>query len=81
MRIIIDLEKEKLHTLTILAEQYHISRAALVRKAIDALLQSSAKQQACEDVFGILKKSHKIEGLSFQKRMRSEWAHHQPRNL
>ena len=73
MRTIVDIEKEKLQALGILAKQHHISRAALIREAIDALLKSSAKQQKCEDVFGILKGRHKFEGLNFQKKLRSEW--------
>jgi len=73
MRTIIDIEKEKLQALTILAQDHHVSRATLIRKAIDSLLEQSLKQKKTEDVFGILKKQYKIEGLAFQKRLRSEW--------
>lgn len=73
MRTIIDIEKEKLQALTILANDCHISRAALIRKAIDALLEQSLKQQPAEDVFGILKGGKEIDGLTLQKQLRSEW--------
>jgi len=73
MRTIVDIEKEKLQALTMLANDYHISRAALIRKAIDALLEQSLKQQPTEDVFGILKGGKEIDGLTLQKRLRSEW--------
>lgn len=73
MRTIINIEKEKLQALTILAQQHHVSRAMLIREAINNLLESSAKQEKYKDVFGILKGRHKVEGLAFQKKLRSEW--------
>jgi metal-responsive CopG/Arc/MetJ family transcriptional regulator len=73
MRTIIDIEKEKLQALTVLAQDYHISRAALIRKAIDTLLEQSLTQKKTEDVFGILKGGREIDGLALQKRLRSEW--------
>ncbi len=73
MRTIVDVEKEKLEALTVLAHKAHISRAALIRHAIDTLLQDSLKQKKTEDVFGILKERRKIEGVAYQKRIRAEW--------
>jgi len=73
MRTTVYIEKEKLQALTMLANDYRISRAALIRKAIDALLEQSLKQQPTEDVFGILKEGKEIDGLTLQKRLPSEW--------
>lgn len=73
MRTIIDIEKEKLQALTTLANDYHVSRATLIRKAIDILLEQSLKQKKTEDVFGILKGGREIDGLTLQNRLRSEW--------
>ncbi len=75
MRTIIEIEEEKLEALTLLAKEKHMSRAALIRQAINSLLKTSLKQhQAMEtDVFGILKGPLKVEGLTFQKKLRSEW--------
>jgi len=72
MRTIIEIEKEKLQGLSLLAKHEHVSRAALIRKAIDNLLESYLKQHSPSDVFGILKKNPE-EGLAFQKRLRSAW--------
>lgn len=69
MRTIIDIEKEKLQALTILAKHQHVSRAALIRKAIDSLLEHSSKQQDLGNCFGILKDHPEIEGLAFQKKI------------
>lgn len=73
MRTIIDIEKDKLHALSILAEKEHVSRAFLIRKAIDSFLQSSKNQEIKRDVFGILKDKTQLEGLTFQRKLRSEW--------
>ena len=72
MRTIIEIEKEKIQALTLLAKHHHVSRAAIIRKAIDNLLESSLKKQNTKDAFGIFK-NHPEESLAFQKRMRSEW--------
>ena len=74
MRTLVDIEKEKLQALTLLAKDHHVSRATLIRKAIDNLLESHLKQQKQKekDAFGILRK-HPQESLALQKRLRSEW--------
>lgn len=49
----------------------HISRSALIRMAIDRLLQDQ-KQQIQKDVFGIWKE-REVNALEFQHKIRSEW--------
>lgn len=73
MRTLIDIEKEKLQALTVLAKKNHVSRASLVRKAIDNFLELSPPQQKSQKAFGLLKSRPHLEGLDFQKKLRSEW--------
>lgn len=74
MRTLIDIEKEKLQTLAKLAKKNHVSRASLIREAIDNYLESvPPPQQKKPKVFGLLKGRPGLEGLDFQKKLRSEW--------
>lgn len=71
MRILVDLGESKIEALDELSKAASKSRAALIREAIDEYL---AKQRTAreEDAFGLWGK-RKIDGLAYQKKVRSEW--------
>lgn len=62
------VDKEKFQALTILAKKSHVSRASLIREAVNNFIESSSTQQKTKDVFGLLKKHEKIDALTFQKK-------------
>ncbi len=70
-RAFIDIADDKIQMLDQLAVSMQISRAALVRLAIDQLLHGK-KQQQQSDVFGIWS-GRQIDSLKFQNKLRSEW--------
>lgn len=77
MRTIIDLTDEQLAALKRLCEREKISRAEAVRRAVDKLLQeqesATADRKADLDaVFGAWKHRN-IDGLEYQRKIRSEW--------
>lgn len=69
MRALVDLRQDKLEDMNVFCKQYHISRAELVRRAIDQFLETHRTQT---DVFGILK-NKKIDALQYQTKLRDEW--------
>lgn len=71
MRTIVDIPSKDIQALDILSEQEHVSRAAVIRKAIEAYLQTHAASDP-KAAFGIWKKKPK-DGLELQRRLRREW--------
>ncbi len=70
-RTLIDIPQQAITQLDALAHSLHMSRAALIRRAIAALLSQQTKVQE-KDAFGILK--GKIDdGLEYQRKIRGEW--------
>ena len=57
--------------LTTLAKIRHVSRAALIRQAIELWLKAQHKSSKT-DAFGILKGKIR-DGVDFQRNIRSEW--------
>ncbi|OGT63911.1 MAG: hypothetical protein A3J38_06310 [Gammaproteobacteria bacterium RIFCSPHIGHO2_12_FULL_45_9] len=71
-RAIIDFTEGQLRALTLLARQQHVSRAYLVRKAVEHLLKTTP---VVGDVaFGLLKGEHQLDSLAYQAKLRSEWS-------
>lgn len=70
-RALIDINQETLKKLDEIANIKHLSRAAVVRVAIDEFLQKNSIC-AAKNAFGILKQSP-IDGLSLQEKLRGEW--------
>ena len=71
MRILVDLTERQVAALDELSKREQRSRAALIRQAIDDyLVKRSMKQES--DAFGLWGK-RKMDGLTYQKKVRSEW--------
>lgn len=71
MRILIDLGDEQIEALDALSKAQKRSRAALIRQAVDEYLGKRHSEQE-ENAFGLWGK-RKVDGLAYQKRVRSEW--------
>jgi metal-responsive CopG/Arc/MetJ family transcriptional regulator len=71
MRTLVDVTDAQLRALDELSKQDKLSRAALIRAAIDDYL---AKRHGTQrgDAFGLWGK-RKIDGLAYQEKVRSEW--------
>jgi metal-responsive CopG/Arc/MetJ family transcriptional regulator len=74
MRTLIDIPDDQIAELAKLAETEKVSRAALVRQAITALLASkhSKNVDAMDAAFGMWA-DREEDGLAYQERLRSEW--------
>lgn len=70
-RILVDLPDAQVEELAELVEAEQRSRAAVIRDAIDAYI-AQHKRALGTDVFGLWK-SKKIDGLEYQRELRSEW--------
>ncbi|MEQ5842263.1 ribbon-helix-helix domain-containing protein [Paraburkholderia acidicola] len=69
--IVVDLAEEQIEALAVLAKRERRSRAAVIREAIDAYI--TQHQRALEvDVFGMWK-GREVDGLEYQRRLRSDW--------
>ena len=71
MRIAVDIPEDQLAQLTRLADREGVSRAALLREAIAALL-AKKRQTAIDAAFGLWA-DREEDGLAYQERLRSEW--------
>ncbi len=72
MRTIIDLPGRQLEALTRLAQARNVSRAEIIRQAVDGYLQMNAP--SLEDAFGIWRDKRKSrDGLVLQRKLREEW--------
>lgn len=73
MRTIIDLSSRQIEELDRLSKAHDLSRAELVRRAVDRLLAEDGPDR--ESAFGLWKRGGaKEDGLAFQRRARKEWA-------
>ncbi|HWF75886.1 MAG TPA: CopG family transcriptional regulator [Caulobacteraceae bacterium] len=74
MRTLVDIPDDQLEELTKLAEREKVSRAALVREAVAALLSAKRKtgDDAIDAAFGLWAGMEE-DGLAYQERLRSEW--------
>lgn len=73
MRTIVDLPEEHVRALDRLREREDVSRAELIRRAVEAYVQSHSVK-ALKDLpgFGAWKRK-RVEGVKYQRRLRSEW--------
>lgn len=71
MRALVDMNDVQVEALDTLAKRIGQSRAALIRAAIDEYLARHRREQV-EDGFGLWG-AHKVDGLAYQKKLRSEW--------
>jgi metal-responsive CopG/Arc/MetJ family transcriptional regulator len=71
MRTLIDLADTQIQALDELSKKAKRSRAALIRQAVDDYLGKQRDGQEGE-AFGLWGK-RKIDGLTYQKKVRGEW--------
>jgi len=71
MRTLVDLGDAQVQALDELSKKEKRPRAALIRQAIDDYLRKRREEQE-GDAFGLWGK-RKVDGLAFQKKVRSEW--------
>jgi metal-responsive CopG/Arc/MetJ family transcriptional regulator len=71
MRTLVDIGDADIEELDRMAKAGNVSRAALIRHAVRDYLGRHTKQQQAA-AFGLWAGSE-IDGLEFQKNMRSEW--------
>jgi metal-responsive CopG/Arc/MetJ family transcriptional regulator len=71
MRALIDISKESIEKLDFFAKQSHVSRASLIRKAIEDFLEN--QKPLSKNAFGLLKNEDLLDGVEFQKKTRDEW--------
>jgi len=71
MRILTDIGDNQLQALDNLAKQEKISRAALIRQAVDDLL-TKHRQEKQNDAFGLWG-DRTVDGLVYQEKLRGEW--------
>ena len=70
MRTLVDIPARQIEDLAILCEARRLSRAEAIRQAIAAYIVKN--KPPVKDAFGLWG-DHKVDGLSYQKRVRSEW--------
>ena len=72
MRTIIELPDKQLEALTRLSQSRKVSRAEIIRQAVDGYLQMNSP--AMEDAFGAWRgKGKRRDGLALQIKLRKEW--------
>ncbi len=79
-RILIDIPKKEVDMLNAIAEDRAISRAALIREAVQHLIKNHKKKPA--SAFGILKGRPMIidgveytDSVDYVRKLREEWDH------
>jgi metal-responsive CopG/Arc/MetJ family transcriptional regulator len=71
MRTLVDIPEEHLAILNRLSKSQKVSRAELVRRAVETYIEPH-KQPASRAAFGLWK-DRDDDGLAYQERMRAEW--------
>ena len=71
MRTIIDLTDEQIEALARLSDKRDLSRAALIRAAVDDYLTKHA-DKSWEEAFGLWRERG-LDGLAYQQALRDEW--------
>ncbi|MCM2475955.1 ribbon-helix-helix protein, CopG family [Rhizobium sp. CG5] len=71
MRTLVDIGDAEVKALDQIASEQKVSRAALIRQAIDGFLKVQARKTE-GDAFGLWG-DHAIDGLAYQEDLRREW--------
>ena len=71
MRTLVDLGDARIKALDELARIEKLSRAAVIRQAVDDYLAKRRTKQQ-EDAFGLWG-DRKLDGLAYQEKLRGEW--------
>lgn len=70
MRVLVDIPAKQIDGLAIICEAKKLSRAEAIRQAIASYIEKNKPGEA--DVFGLWK-DRKVDGLTYQEQVRSEW--------
>jgi metal-responsive CopG/Arc/MetJ family transcriptional regulator len=70
MRTVIDIPETQIKFLTAISKSEKTSRAEIVRRAIALYLETKKLKKA--DAFALWK-DQTVDGLTYQKKVRSEW--------
>ncbi|TCL76002.1 CopG family transcriptional regulator [Rhizobium sp. BK251] len=71
MRTLIDIGEAELKALDRIAKAKRVSRAAVIREAVDDFLGRSSAEHTAE-AFGLWG-NRVVDGLAYQEKIRSEW--------
>ena len=71
MRALVDIPKQQLDALAEIGRRKGVSRAEVIRTAVDQYLSANQKD-AVEAAFGLWT-DHAEDGVAYQRRMRNEW--------
>lgn len=71
MRALIDIGEAELKALDEIARQEKVSRASLIREAVDDFLKRRDRLKD-EEAFGLWG-DQAVDGLAYQEKLRSEW--------
>lgn len=71
MRTLVDIGNAELKALDRIARKLNVSRAALIRQAIDGFLKVQASKTE-DDAFGLWG-DHAIDGIAYEEDLRREW--------
>lgn len=72
MRTIIDIPESQVVIMAEICNEKHISRAALIREAIQYYIENECIQEQKQEYFGMWK-SKAVDSLSYQEKLRDEW--------
>ncbi|MGH6871631.1 MAG: ribbon-helix-helix protein, CopG family [Rhizomicrobium sp.] len=71
MKTLVEIPDRDLKLLAQIGQSRKLSRAAVIREAIEAYLLSDRREKA-GDAFGLWGK-RKVDGLEYQRKLRDEW--------
>ena len=72
MRTLVDIPETELQELTQIAKRENRSRVSVIRDAVSAYLKARKPEPSLDDAFGLWG-NRKVDGLEYQKKLRSEW--------
>ncbi|MES2141547.1 MAG: CopG family transcriptional regulator [Pseudomonadota bacterium] len=72
MRALVDIPNKYLNALAEIGKREKLSRAAVIREAIAVYVGKHQSKKSPDDAFGLWGKK-KIDGLKYQRKIRSEW--------
>lgn len=70
MRALVDIPDRQIDELAVICEAKKLSRAEAIRQAIASYIEKNKPGTA--DAFGLWK-NRKVDGLTYQEQVRSEW--------
>jgi len=71
MRTLVDLPEADVRALDRIGDRRRVSRAKIIREAVSAFLTKSTAASA-DEAFGLWR-DRNIDGLDYQRQVRSEW--------